>query len=604
MKDQESPRKLAIFACIISVLSAFAMIDIVFLNTFKLSQNYKIEPVKADLQTLSRNANQANTNTLMDLANQVDSIASQSIVLSLGGAKALLFLTVASSLILLIGIFVPKSFSPSLIRRKSKSSNHVPRKKVQQEAYERSIQNLKASTSAIESILDVQDQEIDKHKPISIEQDKILRIIAIANLQVQKLQQIATSVTKSNEKLIQTMAQCQDNAHFANASRLEWNAMGAQLRQIREGNDRIKDLQSKIKSTSTSVFSTISDIQKSDKLFANKIQNLIGHIQNISEDSADGFEFLESMQMAIQGSKSSVLQASELVKGLSKRTEAIVNIIDTIDDISEQTNLLALNASIEAARAGEQGQGFAVVAEEVRKLAARSSTATRSIADLLITVQDEAGQASTQLIRGTEEVENASRSVDKFGGTYKRAVNVCKGGLSGLSALERDITTHFKSIKNLKKTGTEFTKLFRSFDSEVHTQSELATSTASSSNILITNYDRISRMLERQYYDMSHSKNAIDHNAQSITNLIEHTQEVKQKAISVRDEVLEKTSQSEKFHRPKSQAGLLKHLSSISGSVRTLEILRAPVDVQGTQTAQEVTIAQEDQSGEETQQAG
>ena len=173
MKDQESPRKLAIFACIISVLSAFAMIDIVFLNTFKLSQNYKIEPVKADLQTLSRNANQANTNTLMDLANQVDSIASQSIVLSLGGAKALLFLTVASSLILLIGIFVPKSFSPSLIRRKSKSSNHVPRKKVQQEAYERSIQNLKASTSAIESILDVQDQEIDKHKPISIEQDKI-----------------------------------------------------------------------------------------------------------------------------------------------------------------------------------------------------------------------------------------------------------------------------------------------------------------------------------------------------------------------------------------------------------------------------------------------
>jgi methyl-accepting chemotaxis protein len=108
-----------------------------------------------------------------------------------------------------------------------------------------------------------------------------------------------------------------------------------------------------------------------------------------------------------------VKKASVAVANLGARSDQIGEIVDTIGDIADQTNLLALNAAIEAARAGEQGRGFAVVADEVRALAERTTRSTREISDMIKTIQIETKEAVKAIELGVEQVENGAVEAGK-----------------------------------------------------------------------------------------------------------------------------------------------------------------------------------------------
>lgn len=110
-----------------------------------------------------------------------------------------------------------------------------------------------------------------------------------------------------------------------------------------------------------------------------------------------------------------VNESAAAINELGKRGEQIGKIINVIDDIADQTNLLALNAAIEAARAGEHGRGFAVVADEVRKLAERTTTATKEVAQSITAIQTETDTAVKRMNTGTQRVEEGVHMAEQAG---------------------------------------------------------------------------------------------------------------------------------------------------------------------------------------------
>ncbi len=118
-----------------------------------------------------------------------------------------------------------------------------------------------------------------------------------------------------------------------------------------------------------------------------------------------------------------VQKSAQTVQQLGKNSEQIGEIIQVIDDIADQTNLLALNAAIEAARAGEQGRGFAVVADEVRKLAERTTKATKEIAAMIKQIQKDTEGAVISMEEGTKIVEDGKKLADRAGNSLRQIIN-------------------------------------------------------------------------------------------------------------------------------------------------------------------------------------
>ncbi len=124
------------------------------------------------------------------------------------------------------------------------------------------------------------------------------------------------------------------------------------------------------------------------------------------------------VEKAVEGMMSvaeTVKSSADTVEALARSSEQIGQIVAVINDIADQTNLLALNAAIEAARAGEQGRGFAVVADEVRMLAEKTTKATKEIADMISTIQNDTRGAMGSMEKGTEQVEEGVRLANEAG---------------------------------------------------------------------------------------------------------------------------------------------------------------------------------------------
>src|SRR5215510_5326117 len=165
----------------------------------------------------------------------------------------------------------------------------------------------------------------------------------------------------------------------------------------------------------TNTSSAVEELTVSMKQVSNNAEASAEAARRALDAAEQGNRAVRDTLEGMQRIRASVQATAKKIKSLGDRSLEISEIINVINDITEQTNLLALNAAIEAARAGEAGRGFAVVADEVRKLAEHSRTATKDIAALIKAIQAETNEAVVVMEEGTKEVEGGAALADQAG---------------------------------------------------------------------------------------------------------------------------------------------------------------------------------------------
>jgi methyl-accepting chemotaxis protein len=165
----------------------------------------------------------------------------------------------------------------------------------------------------------------------------------------------------------------------------------------------------------TNTSSAVEELTVSMKQVSNNAEASAEAARRALDAAEQGNRAVRDTLEGMQRIRASVQATAKKIKSLGDRSLEISEIINVINDITEQTNLLALNAAIEAARAGEAGRGFAVVADEVRKLAEHSRSATKDIAALIKAIQAETNEAVVVMEEGTKEVEVGAGLADQAG---------------------------------------------------------------------------------------------------------------------------------------------------------------------------------------------
>lgn len=180
--------------------------------------------------------------------------------------------------------------------------------------------------------------------------------------------------------------------------------------RVAEKAETLSSLAAGVAEGSTSQRSASEQMAQAIEEMTSGVNAIAGHAsqtarnaQEARELSIEGARVVSSASSEIDLIARSVEQSAQVISALGERSQAISGIVKVIREIADQTNLLALNAAIEAARAGEQGRGFAVVADEVRKLAERTSAATSEIGTMIAAIQTETGAAIVSIKQGSEQ---------------------------------------------------------------------------------------------------------------------------------------------------------------------------------------------------------
>jgi twitching motility protein PilJ len=259
--------------------------------------------------------------------------------------------------------------------------------------------------------------------------------------------------------------------NLADAFNLMLDRFGKLLRQVKEAAERVNSSAGNLRDTSGQMAGTAKHQAEESVRALSSVEHLAMSMRQVAQTAGASSESAKQVLTAtergrlavqdtvqdMQNIRAAVQRMSKQVKGLGDRSLEISQIVSTTREIASQTNLLALNAAIEAAGAGEAGARFAVVADQVRKLAENSTQATREIADLVKVIQQETQDAVVAMEQETQAVEAGSASALRTGDVFKEISDIAQRSSELAQLISKSATEQSVNTESVGATIKDFT---------------------------------------------------------------------------------------------------------------------------------------------------
>jgi methyl-accepting chemotaxis protein len=265
-------------------------------------------------------------------------------------------------------------------------------------------------------------------------------------------------------------------------------AVSAQL--LSDGNEQIATSSEQVASQSSTVATASEEMSATSMEIAQNCSQAAESSRQGLELAVQGVAVVQQSVAGMNRIAEKVRQTAQTVATLGSRSDQIGEIVGTIEDIADQTNLLALNAAIEAARAGEQGRGFAVVADEVRALAERTTRATKEIGQMIRVIQNETKGAVAAMQEGVDEVERGTGDAAQSG---EALVNI----RNQINAVAQQINQIATAAEEQMATTSEITCNIQQITEVVQMSAGCSHDSAEAARNLLGHADQLHRLVKQ-----------------------------------------------------------------------------------------------------------